>query len=222
MRACVSVRILTHDCSQFGTYAVLGNHDYVHAGGTEAVVAALQAAGVRVLRNELVQIPVGVTLAGLGDPAGRDFRPQDCLPARLDHDMPLLVLVHSPDTAEVPSPRYTVPPRLLTSAAGAAPLESRPPDLRALAWRTGSAASLRRPAARAPVRRASNACGTPPSADGPRGDARPAEPAQLGLVCRIALHPEPHREPRLEPALRQSRHRKPPLTGCPPAAFLPT
>ncbi|MFN3690063.1 MAG: metallophosphoesterase, partial [Fimbriimonadales bacterium] len=51
-----------------GVYAVLGNHD--HWSGTESVVRALQASGVRVLREENLTVRKGataLTLVGVHD-----------------------------------------------------------------------------------------------------------------------------------------------------------
>lgn len=52
-----------------GKFAVLGNHDYT--AGAAPVVAALEAAGIRVLINENVRLPApfeNVWIAGLDDP----------------------------------------------------------------------------------------------------------------------------------------------------------
>ena len=86
--------------SQYGTYAVLGNHDIRYRHSRTEVTQALDRVGVRVLWNE-VAYPVGSDLAlvGLADYWSADFKPEPVF--REIHDQtPRLVLSHNPDTAE--------------------------------------------------------------------------------------------------------------------------
>ncbi|NJP10049.1 MAG: metallophosphoesterase [Leptolyngbyaceae cyanobacterium RU_5_1] len=86
--------------SQFGVYAVLGNHDIRYRRSRSEVTTALSDRGVRVLWNEIVY-PVGTELAvvGLADYWSSDFEPAPVM-AQLDDAIPRLVLSHNPDTAE--------------------------------------------------------------------------------------------------------------------------
>jgi len=91
--------------ARFGVYAILGNHD--HYVGTELVVAALarHAPGMRLLRDELVRLPVAepLYLAGVEDPGGRWFERGmhvaaiDALAAQRPADGPVVLLVHQPE-----------------------------------------------------------------------------------------------------------------------------
>lgn len=95
-----------------GVYAVLGNHDVWTDADT--VAAALEAGGIRVLRNEAVTLealPVPVTLVGLEDTG--DVRLEPCLSPlsswekslghllalTADTPHPRLLLLHNPDLA---------------------------------------------------------------------------------------------------------------------------
>jgi uncharacterized protein len=86
--------------SQFGTYAVLGNHDHYRPGFREQVTASLTQAGIQVLWNQIAY-PLGADfpLVGLADFWSREFNPApvfDLIPA----DVPRLVLSHNPDSAK--------------------------------------------------------------------------------------------------------------------------
>src|SRR5262245_6039171 len=91
--------------ARYGTYAILGNHD--HYVGTERVVAALaqHAPGIRLLRDELVRLPVAepLYLAGVEDPGGRWFERGlhvaaiDALAEQRPADGPVVLLVHQPE-----------------------------------------------------------------------------------------------------------------------------
>jgi predicted MPP superfamily phosphohydrolase len=83
------------------TYAVLGNHDYAEEasgkqpGVGEVVCRALGEIGVRVLRNEAVDLGDGLYLVGIGpyrvgeDRSGQAF-------AEVPRDAPRVVLMHNP------------------------------------------------------------------------------------------------------------------------------
>jgi hypothetical protein len=91
--------------ARYGVFAVLGNHDgYV---GADRVAAALRehAPEIRLLRSELVQLPVPAPLyvAGIDDPgrdwAGRgvDLPDLRALARRLPRDGPTVLLAHRPE-----------------------------------------------------------------------------------------------------------------------------
>jgi predicted MPP superfamily phosphohydrolase len=56
---------------RLGAYFVTGNHEYY--SGYEEWNAEFERLGLRVLRNERVELPVGVDLAGVNDLQGRQF-----------------------------------------------------------------------------------------------------------------------------------------------------
>jgi len=90
--------------SRFGTFAVLGNHDWWYDG--PRVMRALKGAGIFVLENEATQIQQGdhlLWLAGLADPLTRQPDIQGTF-QRIPKGEPVLVLVHNPDIfPEIPS-----------------------------------------------------------------------------------------------------------------------
>src|SRR5205823_9100323 len=83
-----------------GVFACLGNHDYF--GDAERLVAALEAAGVRVLRNQWQLVGGGdqrIVIAGVDDTwAGRADLPRAL--ARRPADVFTLLLAHDPDLFE--------------------------------------------------------------------------------------------------------------------------
>jgi predicted MPP superfamily phosphohydrolase len=91
--------------ARYGVYAILGNHD--HYVGTERVVAALarHAPGIRLLRDELVRVPVAepLYLAGVEDPGcrwfdrGLEVAAIDALADQRPADGPVVLLVHQPE-----------------------------------------------------------------------------------------------------------------------------
>ena len=91
--------------ARHGVYAILGNHD--HYVGTERVVHALahHAPGIRLLRDELVRLPIAepLYLAGVEDPGGRWFERGlevaaiDALADERPADGPVVLLVHQPE-----------------------------------------------------------------------------------------------------------------------------
>ena len=91
--------------ARYGVYAILGNHDqYV---GAEHVASSLarHAPGIRLLRDELVRLPVAepLYLAGVEDPGGRWFERGlevaaiDALADQRPADGPVVLLVHPPE-----------------------------------------------------------------------------------------------------------------------------
>lgn len=91
--------------ARYGVYAVLGNHDVYT--GTALVAEALGrlAPGLRLLRDEIVRLPVPAPLhlAGVEDP-GRDWTARDVRLPALDRlaterpaDGPTLLLIHRPE-----------------------------------------------------------------------------------------------------------------------------
>jgi uncharacterized protein len=86
--------------SQFGTYAVLGNHDHYRPGFQERVTASLTQAGIQVLWNQIAY-PLGADfpLVGLADFWSREFDPAPVF-AQIPPGVPRLVMSHNPDSAK--------------------------------------------------------------------------------------------------------------------------
>jgi predicted MPP superfamily phosphohydrolase len=86
------------------TVGIFGNHDYGPGWRSPALAAALlpglEAGGIRVLRNEAVNVG-GLDLVGLDDWWARQFHPQAAFAYR-DVNRPAIVLSHNPDTADEP------------------------------------------------------------------------------------------------------------------------
>ena len=87
---------------RYGAYAILGNHDYGRDWADQRVagqvVEAMEAAGLTVLRNEMVNVH-GVRLVGLDDLWGPNFRPARVMSVYERPD-PVLTLCHNPDAAD--------------------------------------------------------------------------------------------------------------------------
>lgn len=85
-----------------GVYGSLGNHDYGQTWRdtriADALVPVLTDVGVRMLRNERVDV-AGLQLVGLDELWARQFRPEEAL-AGFDYQRPGLVLSHNPDTVD--------------------------------------------------------------------------------------------------------------------------
>lgn len=79
--------------SRLGCFAVLGNHDWGHAGAR--MPAALSANGIRVLENEAVELD-GFWIAGVADLMKRDPDLVSTL-APIPDGAPILLLSHNPD-----------------------------------------------------------------------------------------------------------------------------
>jgi predicted MPP superfamily phosphohydrolase len=99
------VRRLAQLRARYGVYAVLGNHD--HAVGADFVAGSFArfAPNIRLLRDEIAQLPSGAPLyvAGADDP-GRDWTARglalpglEALAAERPDDGPVLLLVHRPE-----------------------------------------------------------------------------------------------------------------------------
>lgn len=87
------------------TIGILGNHDYGlgwHDDETADEIAGLaQAAGLRILRNEIEEVR-GLQIGGLDDLWSGRFSPVTVM-SRLRVGGPSLVLSHNPDTADLPA-----------------------------------------------------------------------------------------------------------------------
>jgi predicted MPP superfamily phosphohydrolase len=85
-----------------GVFGTLGNHDYGSAWKdseiADALVPALESAGVRVLRNQCVDV-AGLQIVGMDEWWARRFRPQQAL-AGFDFRRAGLALSHNPDTVD--------------------------------------------------------------------------------------------------------------------------
>ena len=94
--------VLAHlPSGRLATVAILGNHDYGVAWREPAVAAqvaaALDDAGVRVLRNERMEVE-GLTIAGVDDLWAHRASPETALAAQIDR--PTIALCHNPDTLD--------------------------------------------------------------------------------------------------------------------------
>lgn len=86
------------------TFGILGNHDYGPRWSSpdvaSRVVTLADAAGVRILRNEVSEVD-GLQIAGLDDFWARRFNLRQAMSA-LNPQQASLVLTHNPDTVDVP------------------------------------------------------------------------------------------------------------------------
>jgi predicted MPP superfamily phosphohydrolase len=98
-----------HTQARIGRFAVMGNHDYLVSGPPgresppnlalgERVVARLEGAGFRVLRNAWTHAAPGLIIAGADDLGALQLDPQRTLAGAPERDFRLL-LVHNPDAA---------------------------------------------------------------------------------------------------------------------------
>jgi predicted MPP superfamily phosphohydrolase len=91
--------------ARYGVYAILGNHDQYVGAEHVASELARHAPGIRLLRDELVRLPVAepLYLAGVEDPGGRWFERGlevaaiDALADQRPADGPVVLLVHQPE-----------------------------------------------------------------------------------------------------------------------------
>jgi hypothetical protein len=94
--------------ARYGVYAILGNHDQYVGAERVAEGLARHAPGLRLLRDEIVRLPVPAPLylAGLEDRGRRWFdralrSPElEALAARRPDDGPVLLLAHQPEVFE--------------------------------------------------------------------------------------------------------------------------
>ena len=79
-----------------GKLAVLGNHEFYH--GLEASADFFRAVGARLLRNEIVELPGGLQVAGVDDIRTTRLTRQDLLGllSKLDPKKPSILLSHQP------------------------------------------------------------------------------------------------------------------------------
>ncbi|MDZ7317860.1 MAG: metallophosphoesterase [candidate division KSB1 bacterium] len=85
--------------SKFGVYAITGNHEYI--GGVEAAVEYLEAHGVTMLRDRVVNINQSLYLVGREDRSGRQFAGRQRkdlaeLMAQVNKQLPVILLDHQP------------------------------------------------------------------------------------------------------------------------------
>jgi uncharacterized protein len=89
---------------RLATVGVFGNHDYGpdwrRYDFADALAMTLAECGIRVLRNEVVDV-AGLDIIGLDDWWAQQFQPTTALAYR-DPARPGLVLSHNPDTADLP------------------------------------------------------------------------------------------------------------------------
>jgi len=89
---------------RLATFGILGNHDYgpnwAHLEVAARLTTQLEAAGIRVLRNEVADVE-GLQVAGMDELWAHRFDPVRTL-AALDAGRPSIVLSHNPDTVDRP------------------------------------------------------------------------------------------------------------------------
>ncbi|GIO11443.1 phosphoesterase [Cohnella xylanilytica] len=86
--------------AEYGTFAVLGNHEY-YGGHIEEYVERMREIGIPVLRDETVTVAGGVQIAGRKDKTAEAADPEGRLPVReltasFDRTRPIVVLDHQP------------------------------------------------------------------------------------------------------------------------------
>jgi len=89
--------------SQFGVYAVTGNHEYY--SGVKKAIDVIEKAGIRVLKNESIQIGNILNLVGVNDIEAKRFENEPIVPysellKSLNSDLPIVLLNHRPDRLE--------------------------------------------------------------------------------------------------------------------------
>ena len=85
--------------ARFGVVAATGNHEYI--GGVEAATAYLEAHGVTVLRDSVLELPNGLQIIGREDRSIRQFagKGRKSLPellAGIDSSKPVILMDHQP------------------------------------------------------------------------------------------------------------------------------
>lgn len=85
--------------SQYGTYAILGNHEY-YGNTTEEITELIEASGITVLRDKCIKIQDSFYLVGREDRAGEmnGYKRQslESLLEDIDKELPILLLDHQP------------------------------------------------------------------------------------------------------------------------------
>lgn len=89
---------------RYGTYAVLGNHEYI-GGHVEEAVLHLKESGVKVLRDDYVKIEDSFYIVGRDDRSGNRFRGQQrkelsAVMEGVDRSLPIFLLDHQPYNLE--------------------------------------------------------------------------------------------------------------------------
>jgi predicted MPP superfamily phosphohydrolase len=84
--------------ARYGVYAATGNHEYI--GGVEPAVEYLRAHGIRVLRDEAVALPCGVSVVGREDRSagmgGRIRKDLGDILDRVEKGQPVILMDHQP------------------------------------------------------------------------------------------------------------------------------
>jgi predicted MPP superfamily phosphohydrolase len=86
---------------RFGTYAVLGNHEYI-SGNVENTISYLDKAGIKVLRDKYVKVSDCFYIVGRDDRSckrylGKERTNLSKIMAGIDNDrLPIILLVHEP------------------------------------------------------------------------------------------------------------------------------
>ncbi|NOY78696.1 MAG: metallophosphoesterase [Calditrichaeota bacterium] len=89
--------------SRFGVYAVTGNHEYY--SGVKKAIDVMEKAGIRVLKNESVQIGNVLNLVGVHDIEAKRFVNEPVVPysellSSVNPDLPTILLNHRPNRLE--------------------------------------------------------------------------------------------------------------------------
>jgi len=88
--------------SRYGTYAILGNHEYF--AGAQATIALMRKGGFTVLREESVRVADAFYLVGRDDRQGSHWgglrTPQSRLMANLPKDLAVMAMDHQPFSLE--------------------------------------------------------------------------------------------------------------------------
>jgi predicted MPP superfamily phosphohydrolase len=86
-----------------GLYAITGNHEFI--GGAERTIPYIESKGIRVLKDEAVELPGGIQLIGRLDRESRRFYGKNRLSLSdlmkdIDHSRPVIILDHQPFNLE--------------------------------------------------------------------------------------------------------------------------
>jgi predicted MPP superfamily phosphohydrolase len=85
--------------SKDGLYAITGNHEFI--GGAKRTIPYIESKGIRVLKDEVVQLPGGIQLIGRLDRDSFRFYSKERqsleeLTRNIDHSKPVILLDHQP------------------------------------------------------------------------------------------------------------------------------